>query len=710
MIGKTPRKTDSDVERPWRWSRARDGGGREPPSRAASRRVSCKRLRDGATQTAPTRRHRALGDPDGSLRQLKLACRSTSTRSSRPSPRHRGAATLAPAAPPTVGPRLSESHGLGRAAARPATTPRAPACVLRPSRGGRADFEEVQLDGLRRPEHVQLVRHGAAGAPDLERPGVAHLRGRRRQGEEKARADNAKTELELDASEALGISKMIVETKLTETQKWALLRFRQARALLRLLCTDREISADECREAQALGFALRAMMGDHTGGAQLDDEAKGAIAKLQSSSSRIARSMGPRLLGDRARPQRGGPPAGRLRWARPTPPCGSTGTRSSSGSRSAAEPGVRRSGRRRERERPEHPHIQPRLPRQRGGAQQEGVVSAPAARAGRSQGRSFRRGGRRAGSTPPSKPANAEGSRPDARRDDGRRGGAGRGEALEEARAAAEARAASARTIERTRREELLLLLLRAARACSTSPASIGLNTGWLRALAYAACAPRRMRRACARGAAARVPPLSHPHAPQVSASESPGHVASSHDVAGDELSAEEQQTSARACTHSDYTNSDYQSSDTASEAGAEVADEAANPAADPADDSELDDVGVKDIGVLGLWGGRGRRAPRRGGRRGRARARAAARGEHNDEDDDGGGGGGDDDGDDDDDEPPPPRRRGAAGAEQPAKKSGWDQVNEENRAFAAAQAAAAAPPPPLRSSPRAAAAAFAPC
>ena len=102
-------------------------------------------------------------------------------------------------------------------------------------------------------------------------------------GEEKARADNAKTELELDANEALGISKMIVETKLTETQKWALLRFRQARALLRLLCTDREmISADECREAQALlGFALRAMMGDHTGGAQLDDEAKEAIAKLQ---------------------------------------------------------------------------------------------------------------------------------------------------------------------------------------------------------------------------------------------------------------------------------------------------------------------------------------------------------------------------------------------------------------------------------------------
>ena len=42
------------------------------------------------------------------------------------------------------------------------------------------------------------------------------------------------------------------------------------------------ISADECREAQALlGFALRAMMGDHTGGAQLDDEAKEAIAKLQ---------------------------------------------------------------------------------------------------------------------------------------------------------------------------------------------------------------------------------------------------------------------------------------------------------------------------------------------------------------------------------------------------------------------------------------------
>ena len=34
---------------------------------------------------------------------------------------------------------------------------------------------------------------------------------------------------------------MINETKLTETQKWALLRFRQARALLRLLCTDREM-------------------------------------------------------------------------------------------------------------------------------------------------------------------------------------------------------------------------------------------------------------------------------------------------------------------------------------------------------------------------------------------------------------------------------------------------------------------------------------
>ena len=109
------------------------------------------------------------------------------------------------------------------------------------------------------------------------------------------------------------------------------------------------------------------------------------------------------------------------------------------------------------------------------------------------------------------------------------------------------------------------------------------------------ACAPRCMHRACAarRARPPRVPPLSHPHAPQVSASESPGHVASSHvDVAGVELSAEEQPTSARA--HSDYANSDYQSSDTASEAGAEVADEAVNPAADPADDSELDDVGVE--------------------------------------------------------------------------------------------------------------------
>ena len=80
-------------------------------------------------------------------------------------------------------------------------------------------------------------------------------------GEEKARADNAKTELGLDANEALGISKMITEKNLTEAQKWKLLRFNQAGALLRLLCTDREmISADECREAQGrVGNALRAM-------------------------------------------------------------------------------------------------------------------------------------------------------------------------------------------------------------------------------------------------------------------------------------------------------------------------------------------------------------------------------------------------------------------------------------------------------------------
>ena len=117
-------KTDGEVEASG-GGEPREMAAAEPHAEPPPRHRACERLHGGATQTAPTRRHRARGDPDRSPGRRAHA-------DDRPDPLGRRRVIAAPRRRRPihrpVGPRLSESHGLGRPP--PRDNYRAPACVL----------------------------------------------------------------------------------------------------------------------------------------------------------------------------------------------------------------------------------------------------------------------------------------------------------------------------------------------------------------------------------------------------------------------------------------------------------------------------------------------------------------------------------------------------------------------------------------------------
>ena len=628
----------SVVERPLAVaSRARDGVAEPRGGRAniAARWPAC---RGSATERlrrrAPTRRHRALGDPDGSLRQPIYS------HAARPQPDPLGRRRVI-AAPQRrrrplhrpVGPRLSESHGLGQRRRQTDDAPRRRACVLRPHlRGGRrtsrSKCNSTDFDDKNTCNSCGTVQPGPLISNDQEwrTVGITIARGGGRRGRQ--REDG----LELDANEALRISKMIVEKKAPRPRSGRCsASARRGAAPPALVVRPRD---DLCRRVPrgADKPRLRAPR------RWTDEQAIGQDEAIGGAVRAARRSIGaPRLLRSRSPstrwPRRPGGfvvgsadaalwfdwdeifawlagAAKRVRRYVVQDDGGSVATPSSPATAAARTAST---------------------PAAAGGAQQEAWY-LPRARAGRS-----RAGGASAeeAAEPPLDPAVSR-RRPKVRDQpggDGGRGGAGLAAAASRRRDAMAARAPRRgrrrlATISNSRRRRHLLLLaprrLRTARQLNCARAWPG-DALAARGMRAAPHAPR-MRRA-ARAAAPSSRPSHGPPAhrrPRASAS-APGHVASSHDVAGDALGGGAAHVG-RACAVDYARRCDFLPAILRVRLGRR-ADEAVNPAAGRRPGGrfeQLEDVGVedtKDIWASSDYGAAAADgAPRRGGRRGRAR------------------------------------------------------------------------------------------